>query len=447
VKSGGPPRRVRLWPRSLFGRVALILFLGLATAHALSFWLILQERAAVARAALISYFARDIAAAVAVLERVPVSERGQWLSRFDRRNYRYTLAGAPPGPVARSEFAQELVAAAAGVLGSGRRLTATESVDSGESALPRVHLQLSDGTPLTIELVPPRRDNIVLAPVVLSAQLALLGLFTWLAVRLATRPLSQLAHAADALGPDLRGDPLPEDGPYEVARAAAAFNAMQRRIGDHMTERLQILAAVSHDLQTPITRMQLRVDLLDSGALRDKLWSDLNQMRVLVDEGIAYARSAHAPAEALCRIDLDALFDSLVCDYADAGHPVRLNGRIETPVSTRPNTLRRVIGNLVDNALKFGGAAEIEIGRAPAGAVLIDVLDRGPGIPAAELNAVFRPFYRCERSRNRETGGTGLGLAIAQQLAGALGGSLQLSNRAAGGLCARLTLPAPASTG
>lgn len=438
------PLCLRLWPRSLFGRVALILFLGLAAAHALSFWLILQERAAVARAALVSYFARDVATAVTVLERVPARERGEWLARFERRNYRYSLAGVPPGPAAQSEFAQELVTAAAAVLGREYRLSASESGDVGDSALPRVHLQLADGTPMTVELIPPRRDSIVWAPVVLSAQLVLLAVFTWLAVRLATRPLSQLAHAADALGPELRGDPLPEDGPSEVARAAAAFNAMQRRIGDHMAERLQILAAVSHDLQTPITRMQLRVDLLDNGGLRDKLSSDLNQMRVLVEEGIAYARSAHTPAEAPCRIDLDALFDSLVCDYADAGHPVRFSGRVETPLSTRPNTLRRVVGNLVDNALKFGGVAEIEIGRASSGEVRIDVLDRGPGIPEPELGAVFQPFYRCEQSRNRETGGTGLGLAIAQQLAGALGGSLQLANRADGGLRARLTLPARA---
>jgi signal transduction histidine kinase len=437
----GFPSWRRFWPRSLFGRVALILFLGLATAHGLSFWLILHERSAVARTALVSYFAKDVATAVAVLDRVPVSERASWLPRFERRNYQYSFASAPAGSPAQSEFADELVSAAAAALGDRYRLSATESRDSPESALPRVHLQLADGTPLTVELIPPRRDSFVWAPLVLSAQLVLLAVFTWFAVRLATRPLSQLARAADALGPDLRGSPLPEGGPSEVSRAATAFNAMQRRIGDHMAERLQILAAVSHDLQTPITRMQLRVDLLDNAALREKLCSDLNLMRVLVDEGIAYARSAHAATEAACRIDLHALFDSLVCDYVDAGRPVQLVGSCNAPVTTRPNTLRRIVCNLVDNAIKFGDAAEIEIGCEPSGGVRIEVLDRGPGIPDSELSAVFQPFYRLERSRNRGTGGTGLGLAIAQQLAVALGGSLELSNREGGGLRACLVLP------
>jgi signal transduction histidine kinase len=263
-------------------------------------------------------------------------------------------------------------------------------------------------------------------------------------VRLATRPLQQLAQAADQLGPTLKAERLPEHGPSEVARAAKAFNAMQDRIAHYMSERIQILAAISHDLQTPITRMRLRVDLLDDNPLHDKLQQDLREMEQLVKEGVAYARTLHGTAEQPCRVDADALFDSLVLDYVDAGQDVTLYGQVGATLVTRPQALRRILGNLIDNALKFAGAAEIQVSLQQNGDVTVSVLDRGPGIPAGQLEAAFEPFYRLEASRNRQTGGTGLGLAIARQLAAAIEASLTLHQRAGGGLEARLTLPSPA---
>jgi len=280
----------------------------------------------------------------------------------------------------------------------------------------------------------------------MAAQLAVFALCCWLAVRLATRPLEQLALAADALGPDMQGAHLPESGPSEVARAARAFNAMQQRIAGYMTERIQILASISHDLQTPITRMRLRVDMMDDEAQQAKLRQDLQAMEQLVKEGVAYARTLHGTAEAATRIDPDALLDSMVHDYTDAGQDVTLHGAVGHPMELRPQALRRVLGNLIDNALKFGGSAEVRVTRADGteagqGGIVIQVLDRGPGIPAESLQAVFEPFVRLESSRSRETGGTGLGLAIARQLATAMGGSLTLHQREGGGLEARLALP------
>jgi signal transduction histidine kinase len=264
-------------------------------------------------------------------------------------------------------------------------------------------------------------------------------------VKIATQPLVRLARAADELGPDLRGDPLPEDGPKEVARAAAAFNAMQHRIADHLTERIRILAAISHDLQTPITRMRLRADLLDDPALKQKLQNDLLAMQALVSEGVEFARGLNNVTEAAVAIDLQALLESLVYDYADAGRQITLLGSIDFPITTKPHTLRRIIVNLVDNAFKFGCDVEISIAAGRPEGISISVRDHGPGIPAAELGAVLQPFYRLEGSRSRETGGTGLGLAIAHQLSAALGGELCLSNHPDGGLEARLTLPAALS--
>jgi protein-histidine pros-kinase len=264
-------------------------------------------------------------------------------------------------------------------------------------------------------------------------------LVTLLAVRIATRPLSRLAQAAEALGEDLNRPPLEEEGPVEVRRAAVAFNWMQTRLRGLFAERTRILAAVSHDLQTPITRLRLRAELMEDGSLRDKMLADLAAMQALVEEGLAYAASTAAPKETAILTDLDALAASVVADYTDAGQPVRLVGSSGRKVLTRPKTLSRLLGNLVDNALKFGGGAQVVLDAADTLPV-IRVRDHGPGIPEAELDKVFEPFYRLESSRNRETGGTGLGLAIARQLASALGAELSLRNLPEGGLEASVLL-------
>ncbi len=203
---------------------------------------------------------------------------------------------------------------------------------------------------------------------------------------------------------------MAEQGPEEVRRAARAFNAMQARIHDHLQERARILAAISHDLQTPITRMKLRVEMADQPELRDKLLQDLDNMTRLVREGIAFARTSQPLEEARQRLNLDAFLDTIVCDYADVCRPVQFCPE-ETAgvVWIPPQALRRVMTNLIDNALKFGTTATVTLTRDAVGDITLHVLDEGPGIPEAALQAVLQPFYRLEDSRNRDTGGTGLG--------------------------------------
>jgi signal transduction histidine kinase len=431
----------RPWPRSLFGRLCAILVGGLVLAHGLSFALILYQQAQMSRTSMLYALGKDVADAVAILERVPADERPAWLDRLARRNYRFVLgsapspAAAPPG-VALADAALDAVR---GALGGAYVVSVTAGPDARVRRLD-LHLALRDGTPLTVVLTPaPMPIASGLAPVML-VQLCVLAACMWWAVRLATRPLAALAAAADGLTPATAAAPLPETGPLEVARAAQAFNAMQRRISAFLAERMQILAAVSHDLQTPITRLRLRTELLDDALQRDKMLADLLAMQALVEEGIAYARDARGLTEAPRRVDLDALLASLAYDYTDAGQSVRLRGRLQRSVQTRPLALRRIVTNLVDNALKFGKEAEIALdshGRD----VVIEVLDRGPGIDPSEWQAVLQPFYRVESSRNRDTGGAGLGLAIADQLARGLGGSLAFAERAGGGLVVRITLP------
>lgn len=426
------------WPRTLFMRLTLILFIGLVVAHALSFWLIMRERTEATTGLMLGYLQQDVASSVALLDRLPAAERAAWLPRLERRTYSFSLEPGMAGRAPDTKLSSMIAASFLDAIGSHYRVTA--HVVPGQKDRVQAQLELSDGMPLTIDMRPAGLPISGWLPVVLLLQLILLAGVTWLGVRLATRPLVQLANAADTLGPDLRASTLPEDGPLEVARAAKAFNAMQGRINHYMAERMQILAAISHDLQTPITRMRMRADMLDDSEQREKLNHDLKEMEVLVKEGVAYARTLHGTSEPPCALDPDALLESLVFDYTDAGQKLELHGKVGHSITTRPNALRRVLINLIDNALKFSTQVELRAGEGADGRIIIQVLDNGPGIPEAELEAVFQPFYRVEVSRNRDTGGTGLGLAIARQLAQAMNASLNLHNRAAGGLEARLVL-------
>ncbi|MES2942867.1 MAG: ATP-binding protein [Pseudomonadota bacterium] len=438
----------RLWPDTLFGRLTLIFLAGLVAAHALSFWLVFLERGAAARTMMAAYLAQDVASSVAILERVPMAERASWLPKLARRNYVLVLGGAESVSASQADKAdapplvQQAGAMLARTLGPAYKVSVVRSSDAASPF--QFDFQLADGAPIAVRVVAPPVQVSPLLVAVLSVQLSLMLLLTWLAVRLATRPLQRLAEAADALGPGTPPQPLSEQGPREVVQAARALNAIQRRIETHLAERMQILAAVSHDLQTPITRMRLRADLLDDTLLRDKLQHDLDAMQELVHEGLAYARSAYSSNEAPVRVDLRALLDSMACDYLDSGRPVRLLPGDELAAVTRPLALRRITGNLTDNALKFAGDAELSLESLGQGGFSVTVRDRGPGIPVAELGAVLKPFHRLENSRSRETGGTGLGLAIAHQLSLAVGGRLTLTNREGGGLEARLDVPAPA---
>jgi signal transduction histidine kinase len=430
---------MKLLPATLFGRVTLIVCGGLALAHACTLLIILRERGDLGLTMMTAYLGRDVAASVAILDRVPPNERASWLPRLARQNYRYELTPPPQAQLSASPLVAPLTGSVVKTLGAARVGAMTETRTPTRATL-HLPLQLSDGTPLTLELTPPSPMVSRTSVLLLALQLSALGAAAWFAVRLAVRPLGRLAQAANDLAPGSRGLPLPATGPLEVVQAAHAFNAMQDRIDQHLTERMQLLAAISHDLQTPITRMRLRAESIPDPILRDKQLADLGGMQALVEEGLAYARTAHAAQEAPQAIDLNALLDGLVCDAQDAGHQVELLGELSRPIVTRTQALRRVVTNLLDNALKFGDQAQVLI-EAREHELDVVVLDNGPGIPADQLQAVFDPFYRLEGSRSRDTGGTGLGLAIAQQLTQAMGGRLVLSNRPHRGLEARLTLP------
>jgi len=258
--------------------------------------------------------------------------------------------------------------------------------------------------------------------------------------RMAAAPLDKLSSAAQGLSNDLDSPPLAEDGPREVRDAARAFNAMQERLRRTMSERMQMLAAITHDLQTPLTRLRLRLEKVENKELRERLIADLAATRKLVNEGLELARSSNGPNEPAVLLDLDSLLASLIEDEVDAGRHVQLLYGCGCDVLARPQSLRRCLANLIDNALKYAGSATVAA-ECNADEVDIHVLDNGPGLPPDQLEQVFEPFVRIETSRSRETGGTGLGLTIARSLAHQNGGRLCIKNRSSGGLDVILSLP------
>lgn len=444
------------WPRTLFARLMLIWLLGIAVVLAASSLLLVMERHRYARDVLFEGIAREIVGAVDVLDQLSPAQRADWIETLGRRRLRLALAPPPRDaqPVPAGSPLREALARAL----PDRAVTVFEVDHHGDALRRRLlaSVVLADGTPLIVRIPgppvaspPPPAESLVAALFVLIVGVSLLS---WLAVRIATRPLSRLAAAADALGADPDRPPLELRGPAEVSRAAQAFNRMQARIRQHVGDRMRILAAISHDLQTPITRLRLRAEMVDDNALRAKIQSDLDAMQALVKEGLDYARSLDATDEAKA-IDLNQLAAALRDDACDMGWDVSLAGWVDAPCAGRLTALRRALWNLIENGVKFGERVELRLAESPA-SFDIRVRDHGPGLPAAELEKVFEPFYRTEASRSRDTGGTGLGLAIARNLLHAQGGEVRLANHPDGGLEAIVTLPkqrhpasASASTG
>ncbi|EPN6628268.1 two-component sensor histidine kinase [Raoultella ornithinolytica] len=431
---------MRLWPASLRSRLMLMIFFTLLLANALTLSLLLYERMSSARSVMLGNLEYDVATSVAILDRLPAAERPQWLARLARGNYRYRLSTGVSGHYPDSWRSRDAVRSLQEAL-SGSYPVSIIAVPGPREHI-QAHITLHDGAPLSIDLWPRLPAIARWLPAVLIVQFLLLLACAWYAVRQVVRPMTRFTRAIDALQPaNSAPGMMAEQGPVEVQHAARAFNAMQTRIRDHLQERARILAAISHDLQTPITRMKLRLEMTDAPELRDKLLQDLDNMSRLVREGIAFARSAQPLEEKRQRLDLNAFLDSIALDYADVGRPVAFipaeEGRV---VLTQPQALRRIMTNLIDNGLKFAERVDIRLSYAMNGDPIIQVMDNGPGIPEASLEEVLQPFIRLENSRNRETGGTGLGLAIAAQLTSQMPGTLRLGNRPEGGLEAIIRL-------
>ena len=436
-------RLVHLWPAGIAGRLGLLLLAGFGVLALLAGLLLLEER----RERGAENFARTLSVRVIAMaesiEAAPVGERRRLQTAFSSRRLRVRLLRARPQGAEWQPPAHVDAEAARHVMPLQPRPVlmrlGTRTSDRGQSR-PRllVAVGLEDGAWAEFAIRPPRGPR----PgayfwLGLAALLVVLALM-WGAHRM-TRPLCRFADAADRLGLDASPPPLPERGPHELRQATHAFNRMTERIRHLVDDRTFLLAAITHDLRTMLTRLRLRAEFIEDGEQREKAASDLDEMNAMLDATLAFARD-EAADEHPVPVDLAALLRSLTEDLADAGRMAYYEGPGRLSVPGRPVALRRLFGNLLDNASRYGEEASTALqqvnGRAE---VLIE--DRGPGIPEALRERVFDPFFRLEASRSRDTGGSGLGLAVVRSIVQRHDGTIGLEDRPGSGLRVRVTLP------
>ncbi|MBS0308612.1 MAG: HAMP domain-containing protein [Proteobacteria bacterium] len=446
--------------RSMSGRVFLILLAGVLASAALTWWLAFGERQRTMSQFRETRVLEQLEQFVLALDAVPPTSRPAFVSTVRRFGPRAELLPAGDMPAQAQEGFARLLSERLGAgfsvatlpqpatacLPRGRGASVQSELTPPHPLCDMLVVRLRDGAQVRLRFVLPRGALPPLRPdffIYLALFMCSIAALAYWVARMSTAPLKQLAHAAEGLGNNLDQPPLPQQGTSEIRLATAAFNAMQTRLREHIRQRTQMLAAITHDLQTPLTRLRLRLEKVEDTALRERLIEDLAHTQAIVREGLDLARSVDA-SEALQPLAIDSLLDSVCSDAADAGQPVTLDGHTGLTLPARPVALRRCLTNLIDNAVQYGQAARVAVLREMIDDrtwVRIAIRDNGPGIPEAHLQQVFEPFHRLESSRSRQTGGTGLGLTIAANIAAQHGGSITLANHPEGGLEAVLLLP------
>ncbi|MGZ5153865.1 MAG: sensor histidine kinase [Burkholderiales bacterium] len=462
-------------PRSLFSRLVLVLLTGLLVAQILSLAIHAHDRGQLLSQASGMQSAQRIADIVKVLEPLPPDERRRIVSILSAPPLLISLSDASPQAAVNAarrgrgvlfetmlrrfvgnEHPVSVVVTDTAPLPVPAKMHALENhgmhggwmdpelgphffSQAGLSFVARV--RLNDGSTVIFDSRQPEETlswpyRLLGSLLILLAAVIVLSL---IAVRWAMRPLNTLADAAEQLGTNINRPPLDEAGPVEVQRAARALNSMQAKLIGYLRDRTRILAAMSHDLKTPITRLRLRTELLDNAELRSKFDRDLREMEIMVAGTLDFMRGLEND-ERVQPIDVNALIQSVAADIQETGARVEVEGAARETYAGKPQALKRCLTNIIDNAIKYGKASRVLIHDNPE-RLELRVLDEGRGIPEASLERVFEPFYRLDPSRNRETGGTGLGLSIARSIAVSHGGTLILCNAPLGGLEAILTLP------
>ncbi|HTI67514.1 MAG TPA: ATP-binding protein [Caulobacteraceae bacterium] len=302
-----------------------------------------------------------------------------------------------------------------------------------------ISTRLANGASIRLTAVSPTTDFHATGfdPVYISVLIFGVGVLAFFAARMAAAPLGSLSEAARTLGGDVHSAPLPERGPREVRDAIGAINTMRAKLRRHADERTKILASITHDLQTPLTRLRLRLEKVEDVGLRRRLIDDLHGMQILIREGLDFSRGNQVD-EPFAPVALDSLIESLVEEAQERGQAASVVECSGYDVEARPRALQRCLANLLDNALKHGGAAEVSAS-VDDGALAIRIRDRGPGIPPDQIEAAFEPFVRFENPHHMAEG-VGLGLTIARMMAKETEAELSLSNHPDGGLLACLVL-------
>jgi signal transduction histidine kinase len=403
--------------------------------------------------------AGEIAALAEVMMRVPASDRPRLAAEISKDALLVDIRDSPmvpPDTAATGEMAsiRRMIEAQLQQLPQSFVLLTrpiTERDGGGDAPTPldwiwppselNAQFALSDGQWLMITIRDFNPGNVYGWKIVLAlcALLTIVGSLSFWTARRLTTPIWAFAAAAERLGVDPDAPPLAERGPHELRTAIRAFNRMQERLRRFVNDRTQMVAAMSHDLRTPLTRLRLRAEFIEEQEQQRRMLADLDSMDGMIDSTLAFVRD-DARREPRMLVDLSALVEGVCENASDAGGAVNFSPQRGIDVLGRPTAILRAVANLIDNAVKYGGTARAALLREP-GRVVIVIDDDGPGIPAEERENVFAPFYRLERSRNRDTGGAGLGLAVARTVAREHGGDVTLYNVDGGGLRARLELP------
>ncbi|MCJ2082667.1 ATP-binding protein [Methylobacterium sp. J-090] len=444
---------MRLAPRSLGVRLALLLLLAVVGAQAVAFTMVALESSRVGRAVARTQFLDRAATLVRLLDAVPADAVPAVLEAYGSPRRSFTLDAT--SFVSESAMADDAARLAhrldrrlAAGAGQARIALVDRDTDpdapsdhgAGKLQALRVSVRLGDGrwlngeAPLALQTPPWIRIGLIQAVASVVAVLAVAGI----AMRGIVGPVSALARAAEMAGRGAVVEPLPERGPQELRTMTAAFNGMQARSRAFVADRTRMLAAISHDLRTPIASLWLRAEMVEDADLRGAMVRTISEMGRMVDATLAFARE-DALVQDSGPLDLAAMVRALVADHAVLGREVSVAAPMHLPFHGRAMTLRRALDNLVDNAVRYGDRARITLESGPD-SVRILVDDDGPGMPPDRVEEMFAPFTRLEVSRNAETGGTGLGLAIVRSAVRAHGGDIRMSNRPGGGLRAEITL-------
>ena len=449
---------------NLRGQLVLLIVAALAVAQTISLWLFVDERGLAVRAAL-GFEAAGRAANVALLlEEAPESLQQAILRAANSPLVRFDLSDIPAVDHESHADGGAVEARVRGLLGGANDREIRVELHEVEQGIPpmphlapemaEMHLAMMRGELSAIEMqlsialadgqwlnVGTRFERPPLqwpwASIVsfgITAAIILVSACWFLLTRL-TGPLLRVSRAADQLGRGEAVDPLPLIGPSEVRGLTQAFNRMQARLTRFVADRTRLLAALGHDLRSPLTAMRVRAEMVDEDETRDSLVASIEEMQEMVDATLAFARGM-ASSEVYETVDLKTYLKQLQADMIDG---FTLDTANSISVRLRPQSVRRALRNIIENAQRYGGGAEVTFVH-DAEYVQIRVSDNGPGVPEAELEQVFEPFFRLEKSRSRETGGTGLGLSIARTIVRAHGGEVALTNRTEGGLLVTVTL-------
>lgn len=408
----------RLLPSTLAGRIILVLLVGLMTFHVGSLWLHQTGSDILLGSTQLRVTGERVAAAARAVGMAPPDRRAAVAQALSSPGFQVTWQPGSPAATTPSPHAS--------LTG---HLEAEGIVSLPEGGQLRYHADPLQAQP---------EHATLLSTTAMAVGILVLGL---LVVRLIARPLRELSEAADRIGRPGQTVTVPEEGPREVQQAAQAFNRMQARIDRLIADRTQALAAVSHDLRTPLARLRLRAGFLDDAEVQRQIDADLDEMDAMIGATLAYLRGDEE-GEDMRSADIAAMLQTLCGDAEDMGKAAVYEGPSQARLMCRAIALKRAFANVIDNAVKYGTSVRVAL-TDEGEELLIKVDDAGPGVPEEHLESVFQPFYRLEESRNRGTGGSGLGLAIARQAIGRHGGSVILENLMGGGLRASIRLPRP----